>query len=405
MEVSLTGVLVVAAVACAAPLALRLVPSLPLPSAVLELAAGIVIGPAVLGWIHVDEPIRVLSLLGLAFLLFLAGLEIDARRLRGRPARLAVAGFAMSLVVALTAGGALDAAGLVGSPLLVAIALTATSLGLVVPVLKDAGESRTEFGELVIAGASVADFGAVILLSLLFSEDSSGSASRAILLGGFALVAMAFALGLTRVARSMRLTKPLVALQDTTAQIRVRAAFVLLAGFAVLADRLGLETILGAFTAGVLISVVDRDEAMTHPRFRVKLEGAGYGIFVPAFFVTSGLMFDLDALGHARVLVLVPLFALALLAARGIPALLYRPVLGARRTAAAALLQATSLPFLVAAAQIGMGLGTISSGTGAALIAAGLLSVLVFPLAALGLLRTSGASRGRLEAVPLPPPA
>jgi Kef-type K+ transport system membrane component KefB len=405
LDVSLTGVLVVATVACAAPLALRLAPSLPLPSAVLELVSGIVIGPAVFGWVKVDAPIRVLSLLGLAFLLFLAGLEIDVRRLRGAPARLAVAGFGLSLLVALAIGGGLRAANLVGSPLLIAVALTATSLGLVVPALKDAGQVDTVVGELVVAGASVADFGAVILLSLLFSKESSGFASRAILLGGFALVAIVFALGLTRAARSMHLTRALTSLQDTTAQIRVRAAFVLLAGFAVLADRLGLETILGAFTAGVLISLVDRDEAMTHPRFRAKLEAAGYGIFVPAFFVTSGLTFDLSSLGHVRVLVLVPLFVAALLAARGVPALLYRRIIGARQTTAAAFLQATSLPFLVAAAQIGMQLGKLSTGTGAALIAAGLLSVLLFPLLALGLLRTSSASPGTLPAAPLPPPA
>src|SRR5207249_3977214 len=207
--------------------------------------------------------------------------EIDFRRVRGRPAKLALAGFAVSLGVALAAAGSLRAAGLLHSPLLVAVALTATSLGLVVPVLKDAGAASSQFGQLVIAGASVADFGAVILLSLLFSRDSNGIGSRAVLLTSFALAAVVLALALTRVGRSMRLTAELVRLQDTTAQIRVRAAFVLLTGFAVLADRLGLETILGAFTAGALIALIDRDEAMTHPQFRVKLEAAGYGIFVP----------------------------------------------------------------------------------------------------------------------------
>ena len=179
---SLTGLLVVAAIAFATPLALRLAPSLMLPSAVLELVAGIAIGPSGLGWVREDDAIRILALLGLAFLLFLAGLEIDFRRVRGRPAKLALAGFAVSLGVALAAAGSLRAAGLLHSPLLVAVALTATSLGLVVPVLKDAGAASSQFGQLVIAGASVADFGAVILLSLLFSRDSNGIGSRAVLL-------------------------------------------------------------------------------------------------------------------------------------------------------------------------------------------------------------------------------
>jgi Kef-type K+ transport system membrane component KefB len=393
VNVSLSALLVVAAIACAAPLTLRLVPALTLPSAVLELAAGIAVGPGGFGWVHEDDPVRILALLGLAFLLFLAGLEIEFARLRGRPARLAFAGFAVSLCVALCAGGALKAAGLVDSALLVGVALTATSLGIVVPALKDAGEARSAFGQLVIAGASVADFGAVILLSLLFSRDSSSVGARIVLLGSFALVAAVLAVSLMRAGRSMPVSAALVGLQDTTAQIRVRAAFVLLAGFALLADRLGLETILGAFTAGALISLVDKDQAMTHPRFRLKLEAAGYGIFVPVFFVASGLTFDLHALVKPKTIVLVPLFAAALLAARGIPALLYRPLVGGRLALVAGLLQATSLPFLVAAAQIGMELDLLSPGTGAALIAAGLMSVLLFPLTALRLLRVGSENR------------
>jgi Kef-type K+ transport system membrane component KefB len=173
---------------------------------------------------------------------------------------------------------------------------------------------------------------------------------------------------------------------------------VLLVGFAALAESLGLEVILGAFAAGARLGLLDRDETMTHPLLRVKLEGAGYGVFIPVFFVWSGLQFDLGALGSGgSTLARVPLFLAALLAVRGLPALLYR--LDARRTAAAALLQATSLPFIVAAAQIGMELGKLSQANGAALVAAGLGSVLLFPLGALAALRAPGAERGE-QAVP-----
>jgi Kef-type K+ transport system membrane component KefB len=387
-ELEFTNLVVVAAVAFSAPLLLGLAPRLRLPAVVLELIAGIAIGPAGLGWIEVDEPVRVLGLVGLAFLLFLAGLEIDFERLRGRQLGLAAGGFAVSFAIAVVLAFILSAGGQVDTPLLVAIILVATSLGVVVPVLKDAGEAGSSLGQLVIAAASIADFGAVILLSLLFSREATSTTAKLILLGGFALTALALLLALRGAGRSSRLSGALLRLQDTTAQIRVRGAFLLLIGFVALAERLGLEVILGAFLAGAVLSLVDRDRAMTHPQFRTKLEAAGFGMFIPVFFVLSGLQFDLDALlAGASTLARVPLFLAALLVVRGVPALLYRGVLGGRRTLAAALLQATSLPFIVAAAMIGIELRLIDAATGAGLVAAGLLSVLIFPLAALTVLR------------------
>jgi Kef-type K+ transport system membrane component KefB len=172
-DISLTGVLIVAAIAFAVPLVLGLAPTLHLPSVVLEIVAGIVIGPAILGLVEVDLPLQVLALLGLAFLLFLAGLEIDLDRLRGARLRIAAIGFGVSLAIALVIGLGLYAAGIIRAPLLVAIILSSTSLGIVIPVLADAGQSNTTLGQLIIAGSSIADFGAIILLSLFFSEDSS----------------------------------------------------------------------------------------------------------------------------------------------------------------------------------------------------------------------------------------
>ena len=194
----------------------------------------------------------------------------------------------------------------------------------------------------------------------------------------------------------MRIRADLLRLQDTTAQIRVRAALVLLVGFAALAETLGLEAILGAFIAGAIVSLADRDEVMTHPDFRRKLEAVGFGFFIPAFFVTSGVRFDLDALtASASSLLMVPIFLLALLAARGLPAIVYRRVLDARHTAIAGLMQATSLPFIVAATAIGRELDLIDAAGSAALIGAGLLSVVLFPLGGLLLLRRARAPRVR----------
>ena len=392
MHLSFTSLAIVAAVAFAAPLALGLAPALRLPSVVLEIVLGIVVGPSVLGWVHVDPPVEVLSLLGLAFLLLLAGLEVEFDMLRGRLLRLTGLGFALSFGIALAAGLLLDAAGVTGAPLLLAIMLSATSLGVVVPVLKDSGEASTQFGQLVIAAASIADVATIVLLSLFFSHESNGVGAKLFLLGGFAALIGAIGIAVVQAQRSMRISSALVRLQDTTAQIRVRGAFVLLTAFAVLAEKFGLEAILGAFVAGAVLKLVDTDRAMTHPQFRRKLEAAGFGVFVPFFFVTSGVRFNLDALfAGGSTIARVPIFLVALLAARGAPALLYRSMLGERRTAAASLLQATSLSFLVVAGQIGMELGLISQATGAALVAAGLLSVLLFPLAALTLLRGGSA--------------
>jgi Kef-type K+ transport system membrane component KefB len=382
-EISFSGLVVVAAVALLAPLLIGLAPRLRLPSVVLEIVAGIVIGPALLGWVETDTVIRVFALFGLAYLLFLAGLEIDFERLRGRFLRVAGIGFVVSFLIALVVGYGLEMSGQVENGLIVAIILSATSLGVVVPLLKDTGEVGSPFGQLTIAAASIADFATVIILTLFFSREATGTGAQLLLLAGFVVAAAVAVAGLLGLERSMRLSAVLVRLQDTTAQIRVRGAFLLLAGFVALAENLGLEVILGAFTAGAILSLVDRDALMTHPHFRTKLEGAGFGFFIPVFFVSVGLTFDLDALlASAETVLRVPIFLLALLAVRGLPALLYRRFIGPRRTVVAGLLQATSLPFIVAASMIGVDLGVISEATSAALIGAGLLSVLIFPLLA-----------------------
>ncbi len=384
---SFTNLLVVMAIAFGAPLLLGLFTRVQLPSVVLEIVAGIVVGPSLVGLAEVDTSVEVVALLGLAFVLFLAGLEIEFEKLRGPLLRLTGLGFALSFAIALVVSYGLKAGGLVDTPLLVAIILCATSLGVLVPVLKDAGEITSTFGQLIIAAASIADFGAIILLTIFFSGEG-GTGSTLLLLGAlFALAAtvLAFVRG---AEHSMRIRDDLLRLQDTTAQIRVRAALVLLVGFAALAEQLGLEVILGAFIAGAIVSLVDRDEVMTHPDFRRKLEAIGFGFFIPVFFVTSGVRFDLDALtASASNLLMVPVFLLALLAARGLPAVVYRGALEPRHTAIAGLMQATSLPFIVAATAIGRQLDLIDAAASAALIGAGLLSVLLFPLGGLVLLR------------------
>jgi len=400
---ALTDLLVVVAVAFAAPFALGLAPRLRLPAVVLEIVAGIVIGPAVLGLVEVDRVVEVVALIGLAFVLFLAGLEIELEKLRGAVLRVTALAFAASFALAIAVSLGLRAAGLVDTPLLVAIVLCATSLGVLVPVLKDAGEIATTFGQLVIAAASIADFGAIILLTVLFSGEG-GTAAALLLLGSLLALAAVVVAVIRGAERSARIRADLLRLQDTTAQIRVRAALVLFVGFAAVAQELGLEAILGAFIAGAIVSVVDADRVMTHPDFRRKLEAMGFGFFIPVFFVASGVRFDLDALtASAASLAMVAVFLAALLVVRGLPALAYRRVLDRAHVAVAGLMQATSLPFIVAATAIGMELGLIDAATSAALVGAGLLSVLLFPLAGLVLLRrAAGVTGGRAARVTRP---
>jgi Kef-type K+ transport system membrane component KefB len=236
-DVHFTNLLIVVAAGVLSPLVLGFFPRIRLPAIVLEIVIGIVIGPSVLGWVKPDLPVSILALVGLAFLLFLSGLEIDLQRLRGNILKLTALGFGVSFVIAIVLGVGLRAGGFVKSPLFVAIVLVATSLGVIVPVLKDSNNIGSNFGQLVIAAGSIADFGAIILLSLFFSGKGSTSTSgTAILLGVFGVVVVLVGLAIARVEHSMSLSRVLKRLQDTTAQIRIRAAFLLLIAFSALAD-------------------------------------------------------------------------------------------------------------------------------------------------------------------------
>jgi len=387
--VSFGSVAVIAAVALIAPLVVGLT-GLRLPAIVLEILLGIVVGPQVLGWASFDRPVEVMSMFGLAFLLLLAGLEIDFDRLRGRLLKTTSLGYVISFALALVVGFGLKGADLVKSPLLVAVILSATGLGIILPILKDAGQTSTPFGQVVVAGASIAEVTPIVFLSLFFSGKSGGLGSKLVLLIGFFVFVVAIGLSIVGAERSMRLSSTLLRLQDTTAEIRVRGAFLLLALFVVLASKFGLEAILGAFLAGATLKLVDRDESMTHAFFHHKLEAAGFGVFVPFFFVSTGIKLDVSSLfASGSALARVPIFLAALLLVRGLPALVYRTFGTTRQLVGAGLLQATSLSIPVVAGQIGVDLGLIRPINYVALVAAGLISVIVFPLVALTLLRES----------------
>ena len=257
-----------------------------------------------------------------------------------------------------------------------------------IPILKDVDQSSTDFGQLVIAGATLGEFGSIILISLLFSSEIISPLTKVILFGIFALMILLVSLAIFSLHRTSWFMEMLHRFQDSTSQINVRIALTLLVGFVGLAYKFGAEAILGAFLAGVAFRSVYKETTEIRPLLRVKLEAIGFGFFVPIFFITSGINFNLHALfDDFSILALVPLFLVALLLVRGVPAILYRRSLDNRHTVIAGLLQATSLTFIVAATQIGVQLHLISSAISAALVASGLLSVIIYPLIALTLLR------------------
>ncbi|HEY1345848.1 MAG TPA: cation:proton antiporter [Streptosporangiaceae bacterium] len=383
LNLSFNSVLIIAAVAVLVPLVLGLVPRLPVPEAVLEVIAGIVVGPAVLGWVRVDAPVQVLSDLGLGMLLFLAGLEIDIERLRGPLARLAVSAFAVSVVLALGCAYAFRLAGEAVHPLLLAIILMSTSAGLLLPLLKDAGEESTGFGQLVMTAAALAEIVPIMLLSLFFSATSATPGAQAVSLAIFAVLLVLSGTALNWVRRLEPAGRLLNRLSDSSAQLRVRASLTLALAFGVLAYRFGFASILGAFAAGLLVRIVDLARHSPHPQFRVKMEGIGFGFLVPIFFISTGVEFPLKALlTNPAALAAVPVFLAALLLVRGLPALLYVRFAGRRRAAAAGLLQATTLTFVIVAAQAGLAAEKITPTAAASLLAAGLLSAAVFPAVA-----------------------
>ena len=395
-----TDILWMSLVAVGAPLVVALVPSLPIPAVVLEIVGGIIIGPQVLHIATPDAHVRMLATIGLAFLLFLAGLEVNLDSLRSPLASLAVRAFVVSMALAVAAGYLMNLAETDEDPLLLAIIFVATSLGVVVPVLKDTGAIESEFGQLVFIAGSLAEFGSIFLLSLFFSKDSASPESSVLVLAGFGVLIAVSSFAVGRVWRGHWLAAQMDRLEDSSSMLRVRAAIAILFLFAVLANHLALEAILGTFVAGALVRVLDRGNVIVGVHLRDRLEAIGFGFVVPFFFVATGMRLDVDALfsGWSTAKELL-LFFVALLFVRGLPALLYRPRFGTRRSYVAGLMQATSLTFIVVAAELGRQLHKIDAASQAALIAAGLLSVLFFPALALVL---STPQERELEAVAVP---
>ena len=388
--ISFSSLLIVGAVAVAVPLFLGLVPAVKVPAVVLEILGGILVGPTVLGWVHLDVAVQVIADLGLGFLLFMAGFEIDLRRFDRRILTLVSRAFLLSMILALLVAYGLQLGGQVRDGLLVGITLVSTSLGVLVPILHDAGQTETIFGRMIMAAGSLAELAPLVLLSVFFSASSKNPGAELGLLAGFVGLTAAIVVVTQRVRVWGPLREVVHRLENTSSQLRVRLAITFALAFSAVAEHFGLATILGAFLAGVIVRRTDETPA-SQEEFQAKLEAIGFGFLIPVFFVSTGVGLDITALFHStRAIILVPVFLVALLVVRGLPALLYVRVVGRTRAIAAGFMQATSLTFIVVATVIGVQTGHQRTSTAAALVVAGLLSVVIYPPIALRMLISPG---------------
>jgi Kef-type K+ transport system membrane component KefB len=383
-----TSFLVVLAVAAAAPLladlASRSHSALLVPVVVMEIVLGVIVGPDVLNIAQRDNSIDVLSQLGLGFLFFFAGYEIQFDRIKGAPLRLAIVGWLITLVIAYSVSSVLMAAGVVLSGLLVGSALTTTALGTLIPILRDAGKLDTRLGTYVLGTGAIGEFGPVLIVTLLLSTQSDTLTQALLLVVFIAVALLAAVISTGTIGRHWKFIERYL---ETSAQLPVRLTVLLVFTLVVVASDLGLDVILGAFAAGMIVRVVLHGQELH--RFESKLDAVGFGFLIPFFFITSGMDIDLDALlSSVRALIELPVFLGLFLLTRGLPAmLLYRHVLDGTERRALALLSATQLPLVVAITTIGVDQGHMRPSTAAALVGAGVLSVLVYPSAAIAVSR------------------
>jgi Kef-type K+ transport system membrane component KefB len=369
----LDSLFVVVLIAAIVPLTVSVVPGRRVPEVVLLLVLGVVVGPEVLDLAQTDSAILLIANVGLGFLFFVAGYELDLSLLRGAEGAVAVVAWGVSILVSLAVVGALALSGFVHAFLPVAIALTTTALGLLLPILRDAGATGGPLGRATLANGAVGEFAPIVAISLFLS--ARGAWESLALLLGFGLIALLLSRA-TGWLKDRRVADLVERGSESSSQTPVRITMLLLVALLVLAGELGLDVVLGAFAAGVVLRVtLPRGDE----RLERKIDGLAFGFFIPAFFVVSGMQVDVQSIldSPARLAVFFGL----LLAVRGLPVLLvFRSRLSGREPLQLALYAATGLPLIVAITQIGLSTGVMLPENAAALVGAGLLSVLVFPM-------------------------
>jgi Kef-type K+ transport system membrane component KefB len=382
----LETLLVAAAVAALAPVLVALLPGPRIPQVVVLLAGGVLIGPQVLGW--ADRPaIDLLANVGLGFLFLMAGYELDLHLFRERPGRLAIVAWLVTVALAAATVGVLAAVGFVQAFVPVALGLTTTALGTLLPILRDNDMLGGRFGRYLLAAGAVGELFPIFAIALFLGASNKFVALASLVAVGVLALVLSFA---PRLVRGNRLERILQEGEGSTAQTTIRWTVVLLLLLLVIAEEFGLDVVLGAFLAGIVLRRWAPGDVHS---LEDKLDAIGYGFFIPLFFVASGMSLDIRSIAEAplRLAVFFGLF----LAVRGVPALfLYRDALPPVRRVQMMFLTATALPLLVALSEIGLRNGTMLPENAAALVGAGALSVLVFPLAAVMIERRRRAGEG-----------
>jgi Kef-type K+ transport system membrane component KefB len=383
----LQSLLAVFAVAALAPVLVAVLPGPKIPQVVFFLAGGVIIGPHVLGVADTDS-VQLVANAGLGFLFLLAGYELDPALLRLKAGRLAMAGWAMSVLISVGVTAALAATGFVKDYIPIALALTTTALGTLLPILHDNGMLGGSFGRYVFAAGAVGELFPIIAIAVFLSQGSHFAALVSLLSVGLLALALA---AVPYLVRTERLQKVLRDGQNATSQIMLRWSVVLLFGLLVIAARFGEDVVLGALLAGMVLRGWTQRMGIDVHGLEDKFDAVGYGIFIPVFFVSSGMTLDIAGIAQNPLRLLV--FFLLLLAVRGLPALLiYRKALPLRKRIEMTFITATAMPLLVALAEIGLRDGKMIPSNAAALVGAGVLSVLVFPAIAIALAKKDAAT-------------
>jgi Kef-type K+ transport system membrane component KefB len=376
-----------------APLLAEIPLGFKVPVVVLEVVLGIVIGPQVLGLAQFEGFVGTMHTIGMAMTLFMAGMALDFNEVTGRPLVLAVGGWIASLLLGISVVGLLHVIPQVHAPMMVALALCTTGLGVLVPVLRDGGQLETTFGRLFMAAGTLGELGPIVAMSLLLSTRYSTWQEIGFLVVLFAIVSLSVVVGMR--ARPPRVLELLGRGMHASTQLPVRISLLVPAVLIALADQFGFERILGAFAAGMVVGQATRGE--DGKSFREKIEAVSFGWFYPFFFVGTGIKLDIAALGRdLTTMLLVPAFTLLFLLARGAPVLLYRDAIARAQRLPFALSSAVpSLSIVVVITEIGTAAGAMNPDVAAALVGAALLAMVLFPTIAGVMLQKAGAPQAR----------
>jgi Kef-type K+ transport system membrane component KefB len=368
------------------------------PEVVIQIIFGILLGPYVLNLAHPNSLVTALADFGLTYLMFLAGTELDLSVMRKGHLGRAAGSWGTSLVLALAVGVVLRATGLVLDHVVVALCLTTTALGTLLPILHDAEVLHSPVGPSILSVGAIGEFGPIVAVAVLLTNRDPRLTF--VLLALFVAVAVVAALLATQLhpPRFIALMRKHL---HSTAQLPVRISVLLVVLLVYLAEKLSLDVLLGAFAAGVVVRLFIQGE--DSKPITSKLEAIGFGFLIPIFFIDSGIKFDLHALIHMpKVLLLVPMFAVIFLFTRSLPTwAFFRGVLTKAEARSLAVLSATGLPIIVVITTLGVSEHRMKPQNAAALVAAGMLSVLVYPLIGLGLLGKASKEAGA-PAVPEP---